>query len=73
MKGGQRRWHGRWERQQDDMWARGGRRKPAAAREAADGDGSHARGRDRGDRGPEEEDEGRFAKSQKCRDPTVML
>jgi hypothetical protein len=32
----------------------------------------HARGRDRGDRGPEEEDEDRFAKPQKYRDPTVM-
>jgi hypothetical protein len=41
------------------------RKRPAAL--------DHARGRDRGDRGPEEEDEGRFAKSQKCRDPTVML
>jgi hypothetical protein len=27
----------------------------------------------RGDRGREEEDEDRFAKSQKCRDPIVML
>jgi hypothetical protein len=53
--------------------ARGGRRRPAAAREAAGGGGSRARGRDRGDRGPEEEDEDRFAKSQKCGDPTVML
>jgi hypothetical protein len=33
----------------------------------------HARGRNRGDRGLEEEDEGRFAKTQKCRDPSVML
>jgi hypothetical protein len=42
------------------------------AREAAGDGGSRARGRDRGDRGPEEEDEDRFAKSQKCRDPIVM-
>jgi hypothetical protein len=42
------------------------------AREAAGGGGSRVRGRDRGDRGPEEEDEDRFAKSQKCRDLTVM-
>jgi hypothetical protein len=41
--------------------------------EAAGGGGSHARGRDRGDRGPEEEDEDRFAKTQKYKDPTVML
>jgi hypothetical protein len=33
------------------------------AREAAGGGGSRVRGRDRGDRGPEEEDEDRFAKS----------
>jgi hypothetical protein len=63
----------RWERQQGDTWARGGRRRPAVAQEAAGGGGSCARGRDRGGRGPEEEDEDRFAKSQKCRDPTVML
>jgi hypothetical protein len=42
------------------------------AQEAAGGGGSCARGRDRGDRGPDEEDEDRFAKSQKCRDHTVM-
>jgi hypothetical protein len=72
-KEGQRRRCGQWERQQGDTWARGGRCKPAAAREAAGGGGSRARGIGRGGRGPEEEDEGRFAKSQKCRDPTVML
>jgi hypothetical protein len=43
------------------------------AREAASVGGSRARGRDRGGRGPEEEDEDRFAKSQKCMDLTVML
>jgi hypothetical protein len=43
------------------------------AREAADGGGSRARSRDRGDQGPKEEDEDRFAKTQKCKDPTVML
>jgi hypothetical protein len=43
------------------------------AREAAGGGGSRARGTDKGDRGPEEEDEDRFAKTQKCKDPTVML
>jgi hypothetical protein len=73
MERGQRRRRGRWERQQGDTWARGGRRRPAAAREAAGGGGSRARGRERGGRGPKEEDEDRFAKSQKCRDPTVML
>jgi hypothetical protein len=73
MKEGQRRQRGRWERQQGDTWERGGRCRPAVAREAAGGGGSRARGRDKGGRGPEEEDEGRFAKSQKCRDPTVML
>jgi hypothetical protein len=72
-KRGQRRRRGRWERQQGDTWARGGRLRPAAAREAAGGGGSRAHSRDRGGRGPEEEDEGIFAKSQKCRDPTVML
>jgi hypothetical protein len=71
-KGGQRRRCGRWERQQGDTWARGGQRRPAAAREAAGGGGSRARSRDRGDRGPEEEDEDQFAKPQKYRDPTVM-
>jgi hypothetical protein len=51
---------------------RGGQRRPAVAREAPGGGGSCARGRDRGDRGPEEEDEDRFAKPEKYRDPTVM-
>jgi hypothetical protein len=71
MKGRQRRRRGRWERQ-GDTWARGQRRRPAAAWEAAGGGGSRARGRDRGDRGPEEEDEDRFVKPQKYRDPTVI-
>jgi hypothetical protein len=41
--------------------------------EAAGGGGSRARSRDRRVRGPEEEDEDRFAKSHKCRDLTVIF
>jgi hypothetical protein len=67
-KEGQRRRRGRWERQQGDTWVKGGRRRPTAFQEAAGSSGSCARGRDRGGRGPEEEDEGRFAKSQKCKE-----
>jgi hypothetical protein len=72
-KGGKRRRRGWWERQQGDTWGERRaaqvcsrlRKQPAVV--------DHARGRGRGARGPEEEDEDRFAKTQKCRDPTVML